>query len=99
MLEDNNFGSVIVIAYVLMIIVQSVKLYRLCHEKESDMYDGLQRIGLVEKLVINRSIRQHAPELSKENRRKLLNCIVSKAQELDFDEFRAILKEIGNLKG
>lgn len=96
--DDNNFGSIVVIAYVLIIIVQSINLYRLCHEKEEEMYGRLKHIGIMEKLVINRAIKQHVPDLTKGDRRKLLNCIVKKAQELSIEEFLAILKEVDKLK-
>lgn len=91
---DEKYGVLITIAYILIIIVNSIKLYRLCKNKDEELFHDMKNIGFAQKIVLNRQIKKHIPEISRDGRKKLLNVIVDKAKELEWEEFIALLAEI-----
>jgi hypothetical protein len=92
--KSENYGFIITVAYILIIIVNSIRLYRLCKDKDEQLFDGIKNLGIAQKLVLSRQIKKNIPELDKDGRKKLLNVIVDKAKTIEWDEFISLLAEI-----
>lgn len=92
--DEGNFGSIVLIATILSIMVSSIRLYQLCKSSDAELYQGFKHVGLAEKIVLNRQIKKEAPSLNREDRKKLLNLIVQKAGEVNWEEFKNILEEV-----
>lgn len=92
--KDIQAGSIVLIAYVLIIIVNSIKLYKLCKEDEKDMYEGLKDLSLAQKVILRRQINKVCPELSRKERGDLFKKLIEKAENIPFEEFIQLLLDI-----
>ena len=96
-MEEGNFGVVMTIAAILSIIVSSIRLYQLCKNSDRELFEGLKNVTLAQRVVLNRHIKKELPTLNREDRKKLLNIIIEKANKMDWEEFRKILEEARKL--
>lgn len=96
--KEEEFGSIMILAYVLICIVQSIKLWRLCHEKKDDQYSRLKNIGIGERVVLVRTVKKHCPDLSFSDRKKLINALIAKAETLTEEEYSDLLEEVKNME-
>lgn len=88
---EGEYGDIVITLMIIGILVNAFRAWQSCNANKS--LTSMKRIGIIERVTLQRIIKNQLPEVSKDQRSKVYNSIVKMIKEMDdndFDELKNI---------
>lgn len=86
--SEGEYGSIVVALMIISILVSAFRAWQACNTNKS--LTSMRRVGIIEKVVLKRIIRNQLPETNNEQKEKVFNSIVKMVKDMNNNDFNEL---------